>query len=676
MAILLPEGKQSFADSAGAPLNGGLLYTWAPGTSTPKATYSDAAGSVPNTNPIVLNARGEATVFWSGGYKVELRTSAGGVIWTVDNVNIDPSAASLDATLRADLASAVDPAKGANMVGYGPDVAYTAGTGKKLRELVSVDDAGATGNGITNDAVDLQEALTALLTRGGTLSLTRGKTYKCNSALTLRRSSAGHAKSMVIDGQGCYIDFSGMGTSGSALTVGATSSTYFLEDGGIVLRNITLIGPENTALDPRTDAPGGSTVGLDLQFCGGVTLENVRCFYFYNNCHSLFSFPLKAINCNFRRAWIGLHLDEASNDQDWDGLTLPNCRYPILIKSVSTSLDAGKINNVIFRRPWVEGSSVGPVIDSGVGGAGAVRFRSIRFEDPYLALITYDHFRMGTEWTLATPATRGANCTEFINDVWITGGLMNPAGGLYSATQALVAMDSATRVRHLFIDTPTIDYDDDTDVFVGAPGGGVYQSRAYPGVSDARVDQVRWNNVGSVAYRLKSDGNLLIGTAKTATATVSSIGHELKENGVQYVTADGASAQHVNRLTSDGTLATFYRSSVAVGSISVTTTATAYNTSSDYRLKRDVQAADKAAAFAAVMAWPIRSFSWRSTGQHGIGVLAHELQALKPDAVSGSKDAGAMQGVDYSKLIPELVAAVQHIGERVAAIESALEGKP
>jgi hypothetical protein len=87
MAKLLPQGKQAYTDSAGDPLSGGLLYTYAAGTSTPLATYSDQAGTTPNANPVVLDARGEATVFWSeSSYKVVLHDEADAPIWTQDNI--------------------------------------------------------------------------------------------------------------------------------------------------------------------------------------------------------------------------------------------------------------------------------------------------------------------------------------------------------------------------------------------------------------------------------------------------------------------------------------------------------------------------------------------------------------------------------------------------------------
>lgn len=86
MAGLLPNPKQYYALPSGLPNVGGKVYTYAAGTSTPLATFSDAAGAVPNTNPVILDARGEALIFWNGVYKVELRDAADVLIWTVDQV--------------------------------------------------------------------------------------------------------------------------------------------------------------------------------------------------------------------------------------------------------------------------------------------------------------------------------------------------------------------------------------------------------------------------------------------------------------------------------------------------------------------------------------------------------------------------------------------------------------
>ena len=85
---LAPTPKLQFFDANGAPLAGGLLYTYAAGTTTPLASYTDSTGVSANTNPIVLDSRGEANV-WLGAaiYKFALYTSASVLIWTVDNIN-------------------------------------------------------------------------------------------------------------------------------------------------------------------------------------------------------------------------------------------------------------------------------------------------------------------------------------------------------------------------------------------------------------------------------------------------------------------------------------------------------------------------------------------------------------------------------------------------------------
>ena len=78
-------------DNNGDPLVGGKLYTYAAGTSTPKATYEDYGLLTANTNPVVLDSRGEATVFMSGSYKFILKDSADVTIWTIDYINEAPT---------------------------------------------------------------------------------------------------------------------------------------------------------------------------------------------------------------------------------------------------------------------------------------------------------------------------------------------------------------------------------------------------------------------------------------------------------------------------------------------------------------------------------------------------------------------------------------------------------
>lgn len=86
--LINPLPKYQFFDLNGDPLVAGLVYTYVTGSSTPLDTYADAEAVGTNTNPIVLDSRGEATIWWQPGslYRVILKTAAGVQIWSEDNI--------------------------------------------------------------------------------------------------------------------------------------------------------------------------------------------------------------------------------------------------------------------------------------------------------------------------------------------------------------------------------------------------------------------------------------------------------------------------------------------------------------------------------------------------------------------------------------------------------------
>lgn len=88
-----------FFDNSGVPLAGGLLYSYEAGTTTPAPTYTTSAGTIANTNPIVLDAAGRPpSEIWLSpiAYKLVLKTSAGVLLWTMDNLTGLPAAGSQD----------------------------------------------------------------------------------------------------------------------------------------------------------------------------------------------------------------------------------------------------------------------------------------------------------------------------------------------------------------------------------------------------------------------------------------------------------------------------------------------------------------------------------------------------------------------------------------------------
>jgi hypothetical protein len=88
MASLGPAPKAQFLDANGQPLVGGMVYTYAAGTTTPLATYTDSTGNSANSNPIILDGRGECSIWFAAGstYKIKLTDNTGVEIYTVDNI--------------------------------------------------------------------------------------------------------------------------------------------------------------------------------------------------------------------------------------------------------------------------------------------------------------------------------------------------------------------------------------------------------------------------------------------------------------------------------------------------------------------------------------------------------------------------------------------------------------
>jgi len=87
MAVLMTPPYMYFTDDDGAPLAGGLIYTYAAGSySTPKAAYTTAAGDTEHSNPIELDSSGRAVIFIDGSYNYIVKTAAGVTIRSVPNV--------------------------------------------------------------------------------------------------------------------------------------------------------------------------------------------------------------------------------------------------------------------------------------------------------------------------------------------------------------------------------------------------------------------------------------------------------------------------------------------------------------------------------------------------------------------------------------------------------------
>ena len=90
MAGLTPSPKQQIFGTDGLPLVGGKIFTYAAGTSTPIATYTDYTAGTANTNPIILDSLGQANIWLinTTAYKFVVKDADDVLLYTVDNISI------------------------------------------------------------------------------------------------------------------------------------------------------------------------------------------------------------------------------------------------------------------------------------------------------------------------------------------------------------------------------------------------------------------------------------------------------------------------------------------------------------------------------------------------------------------------------------------------------------
>jgi hypothetical protein len=160
--------------------------------------------------------------------------------------------------------------------------------------------------------------------------------------------------------------------------------------------------------------------------------------------------------------------------------------------------------------------------------------------------------------------------------------------------------------------------------------------------------------------RITSGGDVLVGgTAIQAVGAVT-----FDKSSVGFTITNNVTSSAVN----NHEFQVYRFNSTQIGSITMSgTTGTAYNTSSDYRLKEDLQ---DFAGLDMVSKIPVYDFKWKTDESRSYGVMAHELQEVLPDAVTGEKDAEEMQGVDYSKIVPLLVKSIQELKAEIEDIKS------
>jgi hypothetical protein len=217
---------------------------------------------------------------------------------------------------------------------------------------------------------------------------------------------------------------------------------------------------------------------------------------------------------------------------------------------------------------------------------------------------------------------------------------------------------------------------DGTPSSTSMPGRLVF--RTTPSGTTITTERMRITNTGAINLNTTSGANINVGSGTQDGATFYVPGGT---GGILQASNNNNIVAFFRRRGSDGSVIDFRRDTTSVGAISVTTTSTAYNTSSDYRLKENV--VDLDGAIDRLKLLPVHRFNFIADPDTVVdGFIAHEAAEVVPECVTGTKDEvdedgnPEYQGIDQSKIVPLLTAALQEaIGEiellktRVAALE-------
>ena len=203
-------------------------------------------------------------------------------------------------------------------------------------------------------------------------------------------------------------------------------------------------------------------------------------------------------------------------------------------------------------------------------------------------------------------------------------------------------------------------------------GSLIYNSGEDAGLTMRNTDGngMGFYNGTTIALRIDPSGRTAIGTATTNNPDVGDGGLQIRPNH-----SGGAPDVHFTRASSSGTsdVVGFVNGNVGVGSIAYNGSATAFNTSSDYRLKENINPISDGITRLKTLKPSRFNFIHDETNTLCDGFIAHEVSSIVPEAITGEKDAvdsddkPIYQGIDQAKLVPLLTAALQEeIGKREA----------
>jgi hypothetical protein len=238
----------------------------------------------------------------------------------------------------------------------------------------------------------------------------------------------------------------------------------------------------------------------------------------------------------------------------------------------------------------------------------------------------------------------------------------NGGGAMFSGTDSANSPTAGFKIGHLN-GTNRIEMEVGTTRIVDMYATGVT-------FNNDGVDQDFRVESDNYSHALKVDAGADRVTIGKSANGLANAGHEFGNDGFLYHTRNG-DIMWLNRLAA-GTAITFMCNTVTVGSVSVTTSGTTYNTTSDRRLKDNIEPI--ADGTEKLMAMNPVTHKWKADPEADAvhGFIAQEMQEIVPEAVSGDPDGEEMMSMDYGRITPVLVAALQDAHNKIEALEERL----
>jgi Chaperone of endosialidase len=380
----------------------------------------------------------------------------------------------------------------------------------------------------------------------------------------------------------------------------------------------------------------------------------------------------------------GQYMQFEANSSEWMRLTSDG-KLGIGTTSPSYTLDV-QVNNSTFVNRVINlnttTDSAGLLVQAGVNAGNEIAlFRNAAGSDRFTFLSNGNATFSGT--LTANGVSIGASDIRSSSNVLTIGGTSEVMRIVGSTGNVGIGTNSPAFRLHVVGPTNGVAYISGTsnayraELALEANGQFTGSFVANPSASST------YNGIGTSLVGITTSSTaFVIATSNTERLRVNTSGHVLigqtsasgGSNGIYFrpgiesgfvVTND--IALQLSRLSSTGDIQSFYSGSTRVGTISVSGSNTSYNTSSDYRLKEDLKEFNGIDLVSKIKTY---DFKWKLDNTRNYGVIAHEIEKIIPYVVMGEKDGEFYQGVDYSKIVPILIKAIQELKAEIDELKN------